>query len=181
MRGSEYAEILTEAQLVNSRSMKGVLSGKAYAKSLFCLKVVCEAMERLLIERFCEEENIPIDDPEVLLNLINSCNCDNLDSAVKDTSVLNLVGRYQSYEKKVSEGHLGKTAAFWMSFITHCHLVFMLLYSVKTNNFEMFHRCNGKVASLFFAFDGHNYSRYVVTMGLVNGLIRAHCQVFFFT
>ena len=73
MRGSGYAEIPTEAQLVNSGSMKGVLSGKAYAKSLFCLKVVCEAMERLLIERFCEEENIPIDDLEVLLNLIDSC------------------------------------------------------------------------------------------------------------
>ena len=50
MRGSRYAEILTEAQVVNSGSMKGVLSGKAYAKSLFCLKVVCEAMERLMIE-----------------------------------------------------------------------------------------------------------------------------------
>ena len=98
---------------------------------------------------------------------------------MKDTSVLNLVGRYQSYGKKVSEGHLGKTAAFWMSLITHCHLVFMLLYSVKTNNFEMFYRCNGKMASLFFALDGHNYSRYVITMGLVYGLIRAQCQFFF--
>ena len=45
MCGSGYAEILFEAQLVTS-----VLSGKTYAKSLFCLKTVCEAMERLLME-----------------------------------------------------------------------------------------------------------------------------------
>ena len=54
MLGSGYKEILFEAQLVTSGSMKGVLTGKAYAKALFCLKAVCEAMERLLIERFLQ-------------------------------------------------------------------------------------------------------------------------------
>ena len=32
MRGSGYTEILLEAQLVTSGSLKGVLSGKSYAK-----------------------------------------------------------------------------------------------------------------------------------------------------
>ena len=139
MLGSGYKEILFEAQLVTSGSMRGVLTGKAYAKALFCLKVVCEAMERLLIESFCEEENIPISEPAVLLNLVKSCSRENLDAALKNPSVLNLMGRYQLYEKSVLQGHLGKTAAFWMSFINHCHLVFMLIYSVKTNNLELFH------------------------------------------
>ena len=52
MAASGYAEILFEAQLVTTGSLKGVLSGKAYAKSLFCLKTVCEAMERLLLKQF---------------------------------------------------------------------------------------------------------------------------------
>ena len=52
MCGSGYTELLLEAQLVTTGSMKGVLSGKAYAKSLFCLKTVCEAMKRLLMEIF---------------------------------------------------------------------------------------------------------------------------------
>lgn len=161
MLGSGYKEILFEAQLVTSGSMKGVLTAKAYAKALFCLKAVCEAMERLLIERFCEEENIPISEPVVLLNLVKSCSRENLDAALKDPSVLNLIGRYQLYEKSVPKGHLGKTAASWMSFINHCHLEFMPLYSVKTNNLELFHLCNGEIAILFFAYDGHNYSRSV--------------------
>lgn len=161
MRGSGYAEILFEAQLLTSGSLKGVLSGKAYAKSLFCLKAVCEAMERLLIERFAEEENIPIADPAVLLNMTQSCNQEHLDEALKDPSTLTLIEKYHAYEEKVHKGHLGKTAAFWMSFITHCHLVFMLLHSIKTNNIQLFHKCNGEMAALFFAFDGHNYSRFV--------------------
>ncbi|KAF3836203.1 hypothetical protein F7725_028761, partial [Dissostichus mawsoni] len=138
--------ILFEAQLVTSGSLKGVLSGKAYAKSLFCLKTVCESMERLLMERFIEEESVLITDPAALLNMTQSCNREHLDEALKDSS---------------TSAHLGKTAALWMSFITHCHLVFMLLHSVKTNNIQLFHKCNGEMANIFFAFDGHNYSRYL--------------------
>lgn len=159
VRGSGYTENLFEAQLVTTGSIKSVLSGNAYAKALVCLKTVREAMERLLMERFCDEENVPIADPEILLKLIKGCNQESLKAALKNPSVSKLIGRYQSYEKKVLQGHLGKTAAFWVSFIKHCHIVFMLLYSVKTSNLELFLRCNGEMADLFFAFDEHNYAR----------------------
>jgi hypothetical protein len=161
MRGSGYAEILIEAQMVTSGSLKGVLSGKAYAKSLFCLKTMCEAMERLLIQQFTEEENIAIADTMALLNMTQSCDREHLNEALKDSSTLTFIDKYRAYEEKVRNGHLGKTAAFWMSFITNCHLVFLLLHSVKTNNLQLFHKCNGEMAVLFFAFDGHNYSRFV--------------------
>ena len=159
-RGSGYAEILTEAQLVTSGCLKNVLSGKAYTKSLFCLKTVCEAMERLLMEQFLEEnEDILINDPVAILNLLKSCDRNNLDTALKDNSTLNIINKYKKFQHKVRTGHLGKTASFWLSFVEHCHLVFMLLHSVKTNNFKLFHKCNGEMAALFFAFDGQNYSR----------------------
>ena len=54
-RGSGYAEILMEAKLVKSGTLKSVLSGKAYAKALFNLKAVVEALERLLFDVFTEE------------------------------------------------------------------------------------------------------------------------------
>ena len=161
MRGSGYTEILLEAQLVTSGSLKGILSGRAYAKAIFCLKTVCEAMERLLIEQFAEEEDISVADPAILLRMTQSCNRENLDEATNDPTTLMLISRYQTYEEKVSKGHLGKTATFWMSFITHCRLVFMLLHSVKTNNLQLFHKCNEDMANIFFAFDGQNYSRLV--------------------
>ncbi|XP_033987161.1 uncharacterized protein LOC117483109 [Trematomus bernacchii] len=118
-------------------------------------------MERLLMERFIEEESVLITDPAALLNMTQSCNREHLDEALKDRSTLTLIEKYHAYEEKVLKGHLGKTAALWMSFINHCHLVFMLLHSVKTNNIQLFHKCNGEMANIFFAFDGHNYSRYL--------------------
>ena len=132
--------------------MKSVLNGKAYTKALFCLKTVCEAMEHLLMEQFMEEESIQMDDPVAILNLIKTCDRQNLDIALKNLSTLNLIKKYQEFEDKVCKGHLGKTAVFWFSFIEHCHLIFMLLYSVKMNNLKLFYKCNGEMAALFFAF-----------------------------
>ena len=40
-------------------------------------------------------------------------------------------------------------------------LILMLIYAVKTHNRKLFHYCNGEMAALFFAYDGHNYSRYL--------------------
>ena len=72
-RRSGYAEIILEAQLVTSGCLKNVLSGKAYAKAyakaLFCLKTVCEALERLLLEVFLEGMDISIS-PESLFKII---------------------------------------------------------------------------------------------------------------
>jgi len=73
MAGSGYSEILIEADLVTSGCLRGVLNGKAYAKSLFCLKTVCEAMERLLMEQFVTEQDILITDPAAILQRVLSC------------------------------------------------------------------------------------------------------------
>ena len=73
-KGSGYSEILIEAELVTTGCLSSVLKGKAYTKVLFCLKTVSEAMQRLLFERFAEEENVEIYNPLALLNLVQACN-----------------------------------------------------------------------------------------------------------
>ena len=107
LAGSGYSEILIEADLVTSGCLCGVLNGKAYSKSLFCLKTVCEAMERLLLERFMEEEkDLTITDPVALLILVQSCDLEKLDTAIKDPMTLNVIEKYIKYENKVRTGHL---------------------------------------------------------------------------
>ena len=72
------------------------------------------------------------------MNLVKSCNRENLNIALKDPSTLVVIKKYREYEDNVHNGHLGKTGTFWFSFIEHCHLLYMRQYSVKTNNFELF-------------------------------------------
>ena len=131
--GSGYAEILLEADLVTSGCLKAVLSGKAYAKALFCLKTVCESMERLLMEQLLAEEGIHLDNQPAIIELVNQCNRENLDAFLNEPSSQELLRKYHLYREKVHTGHLGKTAKFWLSVIDACHLLFMLQYSVKTN------------------------------------------------
>lgn len=47
MAGSGYSEIIIEANLTTSGCLKGVLTGKSYDKSLWCVKMVNEAFKRL--------------------------------------------------------------------------------------------------------------------------------------
>ena len=161
-RGSGYAEILIEAKLVSSGTLKSVLSGKAYAIALFNLKVVTEALERLLFEVFMEEHEIEIE-PEALLNVIKECSSGScraqLDTALHDESVAKMIEMYEEYQDKVRGGHLGKTAMYWMSITDRAKLLFLLTHAVKTNNRPLFHKCNGEMAEIFFEQDGPNYSR----------------------
>ena len=157
--GSGYSEILIQAELVTSGCLVSVLKGKAYAKAQFCLKTVSEAMERLLFERFIEDQNVDVSNPIALLSLVQNCNRTTLNLALHDPSTLTILEKYEAYEDKVHNGHLGKTAKFWLSVIDHARLIQMMQYAVKTNNLALFHKCNGDMADLFFAFDGPNYSR----------------------
>ena len=86
---------------MTSGSLKGVLSGKAYNKSLFRLKSECEAIERLLVERFAEEENCPIADPAALLKITQYCNRQGLDDALIDPCTVTLIDKNHDYEQKV--------------------------------------------------------------------------------
>ena len=54
-RGFEYAEILLEGELAEKGCLKHILSGKAFAKAIFCLKATVEALDRILFDVFVEQ------------------------------------------------------------------------------------------------------------------------------
>ena len=121
-RGSGYAEILLEAKLSTSGCLSSILKGKAYAKAMFALKTVTEAMRRLLLEKFVAEEGTDIENPAALLKLVQECNRNNLNGAIDDPFTKHLISEYLLYE--VRSGHLGKTAMFWLSIVDHAGLIF---------------------------------------------------------
>ncbi|KAJ8333550.1 hypothetical protein SKAU_G00415580 [Synaphobranchus kaupii] len=155
MHGAGYADILIEAKLVTSASLKCVLSGKNWALAIWCLRTITEAAERLLVEIFIEEEGIEIN----MLALFNLIEQMNRDAALNDEPTKDVIQAYLNFQDKVKKGHLGKTGVLWMSFLDNSHVLLMLLFAVKTNNVPLFHKCNSEMADLFFAYDGQNYAR----------------------
>ena len=78
-----------------------------------------------------------------MLSLVHECSRETLNIALQDRDTCAILAKYTAYEDKVRAGHLGKTAAFWITIIDHARLVLSLQYSVKTNNSTLFHKCNG--------------------------------------
>ena len=156
--GSGYAEILLEAGLAEKGCLKNILSGKAFAKAMFNLKATVEALDRLLRDVFVEQTNTEIH-PQALLDVIRACNRNNVDATYKDESTNKSMCDSRN---KFAKGILEKTARFWIWFMDNAKLVLMLIYAVKTNNRKLFHKCNGEMANLFFAYDGQNYCRLVI-------------------
>ena len=52
MAASGLEDILLEAGLISCGSIKGVMSGKNYGRSVHCHKILLECIERLLFEQF---------------------------------------------------------------------------------------------------------------------------------
>ena len=97
---------------------------------------------------FFDEENEIYIRPEALLNLINACPssscCEKLDKDLQDESVTHITNKYEEFQTKVRDGHLGNTAQFWISFMDNSKLIFLLTQAVKINNRKLFHKCNGQ-------------------------------------
>ena len=61
------------------------------------------------------------------------------------------------------------------------NLVFLLIHAAKTSNRKLFHKCNGEMANLFFAFDGQNYSRYLTLISFFHFMKIFSNNVHYFT
>ena len=124
-RASGYSEI--EAGLVTSGYLGSVLKAKAYAKALFCLNKVSKAMERLLFERFVDEENIQVTKLHALLSLVQT--------VIGGTWTL----RYKTPPLSQSLRNMWRVNnryapdAFWLIVINHTSLILMLLYYYVKN------------------------------------------------
>ena len=110
------------------------------------------------MEQFVEnEQDIIFTDPATILALIQSCDRGNIDTALKDPTTLTIISKYKQYQDMSHKGHLNKTAVFQLSFIKNVQFAFMLLYSIKVNDFKLVHECNGDITDLFFMYGGPNY------------------------
>ena len=57
MAGTGFDDVLIEAGLIICGSLKGVTSGENYGRFIHCHKIVLEALERLLFEKFISSRN----------------------------------------------------------------------------------------------------------------------------
>ena len=80
---------------------------------------------------------------------------------INEPTFVECLEKYSVFRTVVSEGSLGKTAKFWLSYADHVWLVLSLNLAVKTNDYFLYGSCLFQMADLFFSFDGQNYARFL--------------------
>lgn len=81
---------------------------------------------------------------------------------ISNSRLENLFSEYQQYTQQTIEGEHGKTPQFYMIFCQLIEYYFMLNWSIRMRDLELFIYVLPKLANLFFIFNQHNYSRYLV-------------------
>ena len=162
LKGSGFEEILIESGVCASGSIDQVMNGKHFNRAIRVHKVVLEALERLLLEAFEMSEADFLDDETraVLLCLAKDPTEEKLAESLQNDSCRNLLQRLSDFRTRVLQGHLGKTAQFWMRYVDRVWNILNFQLATKENNLNLHLGCLEKMVSLFFSYDHQNYARY---------------------
>lgn len=111
-------DIFIESGIVSEGSIKGVMSGKHYNRSLFCHKTVFEAMQRLRIEEFLD--TLDDDSQEKISSFIVTMRKsfeeeDQLDKYINSEQMQHFC---ESYDAFITESSAkSQTFAYWSMYI----------------------------------------------------------------
>ena len=114
-----------------------------------------EALERLLIARFCGEtkENIP----DHLISI--SADPDSFNSDYLD-QVSEFAVKFEDFKARVRSGEFGKTAQFWMTYLDLIRVQHYAHTAVQENNFQLRLYAWQFFLPYYFALNKTNYARY---------------------
>ena len=157
MAGSGFSDILLESGLITNGSIVGVTTGKNYARALNCHKALSESLMRQLMKKYNEFH----DDQEYrkeLENAFHDFDENKLNDLLTKDSVIRYISGFEGYLNSITNN---KTIKFWLNYLNHVNICICLLKAVKHNDFHLYRYCLNEMCSLFFAYDGHNYARYL--------------------
>ena len=155
MAGTGFDDVLIEAGLITFGSLKRVMSGKHYGRSVHCHKIVLEALERLLFEKFISSRNentLCFDISEIsrakIHDLLENPREEFLDNALNNDEIVSYLMDFHKLVSSARTGALGKTAQLWISYTDHIWLVLSLIMAVKSNDFKLYKCCLFKICTM---------------------------------
>ena len=153
--GSGFEEVLFQADLCSSGSIRGVISGKHYNRCWKIHETFAEVLERLFLEKFMPD--IPDDIKELAASHLQ---VSDVLRVINESGVADYYQRYQTQFRKCLNGEFGKTAQYWATYMKMVDHLHMLHYAVNTNNCDLRIIIWKELLPLFFATNRIHYARY---------------------
>ncbi|XP_031341089.1 uncharacterized protein LOC116169200 [Photinus pyralis] len=147
--------ILIEANVLAAGSLKGFITGTHFNRCKRIHGLLATAIQRLHLESYFEKYGI--DSTALIPSLENVESLDNLPADIDD-----MLNNYETYYKDTENGLYGKTAKYWITYVSLIKIYQRFARSIRTGDFELYVSCLPKIASVMFAMNHHNYSRWLL-------------------
>ena len=157
--GSGFNDILFQANLCTSESLDSVIKGSLYNRCWRIHEPFAEALERLLMEKFVDNRQLPI--PEKIIAYTKFIETKGDEDILEDETVKGFLRDYSQFRERCRTGQFGKTVQFWVTFyLDVVEVLHMIHTAVQTNNFDLRVTAWKKMLPFLFALNKTNYSTY---------------------
>ena len=147
--GSGFEDIIFQLGLCQPGTLKAVLKGKYYNQAWMIHESFAEAISRMFVEKCL---------PTTFLDNINTGI--DIHELVHDIASQTLVQKYTDKLQEGLSGKFGKTAQFWLTYVSLVDILHRLHFAVQSNNIEEKILCLRLMLPMLFFFDRTHYSRY---------------------
>ena len=130
--------------------MKALLKRKHYNQAWMIHESFAEAISRMFIEDYV---------PQKLLKNINIENAD-IRNLLEDTAFQKYVKYYTNVIEEELSRNFGKTAQFWLKYVSLVDILHKLHFAIQSNDFDEKLIYWRMMLPTFFFFDRTHYSRY---------------------
>ena len=153
--GSGFEEIVYQSGLCTSGSINTLLSGKHYNRCWCVHEIISDALERLFIKQYLQ------DNEELIRNIQNLKGMDDIKETIFNSDVFTfLIEKYQQLKKEGLEGELGKTAQYWLKYTEMVFKLHQFHFAINTNNLPLRIDAWEYFLPLCFATNKIHYARY---------------------
>lgn len=151
---------MIESEIVASGSVKGVMTGKHYNRSVRTHQVLFEAMERKRLQEF--EKSLSTTDKalldSIILQIQNDLARDKFFDICESTEVRKIKLMYDAFVKNRCEE--SPLFSFWSKYIEMVQILLLFIRATRTSDWSLHLSALRSMIPWFFATDRVNYSRY---------------------
>ena len=163
-RDAGLRDVAIQSEILADGSADRALNGKMYNRAVRVHKLFFEALHRILLEKFLEEQQESIKHlvDEINLSLIDlakDINGENIDAFEDSDSFRNFVMLFIDFKEKLKGD--SDLAKFWLIYLDMVELLLNTIFSLRSGSWHLYVECMRDIVPWTFAYDRFNYSRYL--------------------
>ena len=157
-------DLCIESGIIAEGSVEKLLLGKQYNRAVRFHKLLYEALQRLAWKGFVESQSS--DETGNLESLVNTFSLEICQKTFTETLnspvFLLLAESFETYKDSLRQ-HEGPLASFWMSYLDIVDIMLNILRASREGNWDLHLSAIHDMIPWCFAYDKHNYARYLST------------------